>query len=138
MKLELEQPRLTSRTTRLINTPSIVLILTSVLLSSLGQLSFKAGLNIIGELQISAEMILQLITTPYIVLGLAFFGVSALLWLIALMETDLSFAYPFLSLNYVAIMIGGVLLYGEQISPLRLFSVGLIILGLLTISRSED
>ncbi len=138
MKLELEQANLADRATRSIDVPAIALILTSVLLSSLGQLSFKAGLNIIGELQISLDMIIQLITTPYILVGLAFFGISALLWLVALMETDLSFAYPFLSLNYVAILIGGTLLYGEQLSPLRLLSVGLIILGLFTIARSED
>ena len=136
MKLEVEQSQLLDRTSRLVNVPSIVLILTSIALSSAGQLSFKAGLNDIGELQLTADMIVQLFTNPIILLGLAFYAVSALLWLIALMEADLSFAYPFLSLNYVAIMIGGALLYNEAISPLRLFGVGLIILGLLTIAYS--
>jgi multidrug transporter EmrE-like cation transporter len=138
MKLELEQPKVFSRATRLVNVPAIALILGSVFLSSAGQLSFKAGLNDIGELQPTLDMAIQLITNPIILLGLAFYAVSALLWLVALMEADLSFAYPFLSLNYVAIMIGGTLLYDERILPLRLFSVGLIILGLLTIARSEE
>jgi multidrug transporter EmrE-like cation transporter len=137
MKLELEQPNLVERTSGVVDLPSLGLILFSVLLSSAGQLAFKAALNDIGELQITLAMIIKLLTNPLMLLGLAFFAVSAFLWLVALMEADLSFAYPFLSLNYVAIMAGGVFLYNEHVSWLRLLSVGLIILGLLTIAYGE-
>lgn len=135
--MNMEDPKQIERPARSINVPPLVLIIVSVALSSGGQLAFKAGLNVIGELQPSLNMMVDLVLNPLILLGLAIYGMSALLWLVALMEADLSFAYPFLSLNYVAIMIAGALLFNEHISPLRILSVGLIIVGLLTIAYSE-
>jgi drug/metabolite transporter (DMT)-like permease len=140
MKLELEQPSAlpsTAESTRAANLSSVALILVSVLLSSLGQLTFKAGLNDIGELKISVDILVKVITNPLMLLGFAIYGSSALLWMLALMKAELSFAYPFLSVTYVVILIGGALVLDEKVTWLRLVSVVLFIGGLLVIARSD-
>jgi len=58
------------------------------------------------------------------------------LWLIAMSKFELSYIYPFLSLNYVIILVGSQLLLGESVSLLRYGSVLLIVIGLVIISRS--
>jgi hypothetical protein len=66
--------------------------------------------------------------------GTIFFG--TVLWLIAMSKFELSYIYPFLSLNYVIILIGSQLVLGESVSLLRYGSVLLIVIGLVIISRS--
>jgi drug/metabolite transporter (DMT)-like permease len=119
------------------NLGSVSLILTSVLLAGSGQLIFKAALNDIGELTLSLQMFIDLATSPLLIFGLGVFGVSALIWLIALMKAELSFAYPFLSLSYIIVLVGGSLVFGEEITPARVFGFVMIITGLMVVARGE-
>lgn len=120
------------------NLSSLGLILLSVLLAGTGQLIFKAALNDIGELSISADMFISLITSPLLILGLFVFGISAVFWLIALMKAELSFAYPFLGLTHVIVLLGGSLLFDDKITWLRIVGFMFIIAGLFVIARGEQ
>ncbi len=127
----------TAHSQRVVNLGSVGLILLSVLLAGSGQLIFKAALNQIGQLQLSLEMFVKLATSPLLLLGLAVFGLSALLWLIALMKAELSFAYPFLSLTYVIVLVGGALLFHEQITLARIIGFIVIVTGLFVVARDD-
>lgn len=120
------------------NLGSIGLILLSVLLAGSGQLIFKAALNDIGELSISVDMFISLITSPLLILGLLVFGASAVFWLIALMKAELSFAYPFLGLTHIIVLLGGAVLFDEKITWLRIVGFMFIITGLFVIARGEQ
>lgn len=120
------------------NLQSIGLVLVSVVLAAAGQLTFKAALNDIGELELSVQMFVDLLTNPTMLLGLVIFGSSMLLWLLALMKADLSFVYPFLSLAYFLVPLGGVVLFGEELTITRVVGVVVIVVGLLVIARSEQ
>lgn len=119
------------------NLGSLWLVIISVVLAGSGQLVFKAALNGMGELTLSLEMFLGLATNPVLLLGLGIYGLSALLWLLALMRAELSFAYSFLSLSYLIVLLGGGLLFQEEITGERLPGFALIILGILIVARSE-
>lgn len=116
---------------------TIGLILLSVLLGGVGQLLFKAALDTMGALELSLQMLLTLLSSPLMWLGLVVYAASALLWLLALIHTDLSLAYPFLSLTYVIVLVGGVICFDEHVTLLRLAGVGAIVLGLFIIARSS-
>lgn len=120
------------------NLQALTMILVSVLFAGSGQLLFKAALNEIGELQLSIDMFISMATSPLLLLGLAVFGISALLWLTALMKAELSFAYPFLSLSYVIVLVGGAVLFGEEITLTRILGFILIIIGLLVVANGEQ
>lgn len=120
------------------NMRSIRLVLLSVLLAGAGQLIFKAAVSQLGQLEISVDLFIAFATSPALLLGLAVFGVSAFLWLVALMKADLSFAYPFLSLSYVVVLIGGSLLFAEKITTLRIIGFLVIISGIFIVARGES
>jgi drug/metabolite transporter (DMT)-like permease len=120
------------------NLQSVGLVLLSVTLGAVGQLTIKAAVNEMGPLQLSAQMLLKMVSSPLLLIALGIYGVSAILWLLALMKADLSFAYPFLSLTYVAVLTGGAVLFHERVTLMRIVGFIVIVLGLVIITRGEQ
>ena len=131
-----------TKTTSTANVQSIGMVLASVAFGAVGQLTLKAGMNSIvqsyGKLQLSVDTLLHMATNPLLIVGIAIFGVSTLLWLFALAKADLSFAYPFLSLTYLAVLIGGAFLFGDKVTLPRVVGFAVIIAGVLIVARSEQ
>ena len=141
----LKSPSLASdrtKTTSSANVQSIGMVLTSVAFGAVGQLTLKAGMNSIvqtyGKLQLSVDTLLHMATNPLLILGIAIFGISTLLWLFALAKADLSFAYPFLSLTYLAVLLGGAFLFGDKVTLPRVLGFATIIAGVWIVARSEQ
>jgi drug/metabolite transporter (DMT)-like permease len=124
------------------NVQSIGMVLASVAFGAVGQLTLKAGMNSIvasyGKLQLSVDALLHMATNPLLIVGIAIFGVSTLLWLFALAKADLSFAYPFLSLTYLAVLIGGAFLFDDKVTLPRVVGFAVIIAGVFIVARSEQ
>lgn len=119
----------------------IGLILASVVLAAVAQLTLKYGMNQVGaigraELGSPAATVLRIVKQPAVIGGLALFGLSALFWMVVLSRTSLSFAYPFAALTYVLILLFDLLVLGEPVPGLRWGGVLLIIGGLILISRT--
>lgn len=119
------------------NIQAISMILVSVAFGAIGQLVFKAAMNSLGALELSFDALLSMATNPLLLVGLGIFGVSTLLWLFALSKADLSFAYPFLSLTYFAVLLGGAVLFNEQITAMRVVGFAVVVCGLLVVARAE-
>ncbi len=79
---------------------AIPLILFSIAIAMAGQVSLKFGMNDIGRLGLT-QLLTKMSTSPIILMGLALYAVSAVLWMIVLSRVDLSYAYPFLGLTFV-------------------------------------
>ncbi|MCB9453837.1 MAG: hypothetical protein H6672_20595 [Anaerolineaceae bacterium] len=125
-------------TNREANLNSIGIVLTSIALGAVGQLILKAAMNSLGASELSLDTLVTMATNPLLILGVGVFGFSTLLWLLALTKADLSFVYPFLSLIYVAVLIGGAAFFGEQITLPRVVGFAVIVTGVLIIARSEQ
>ena len=111
-------------------------ILLPILASVLGEFLLKVSVGN-QPLRLSFESLMMVITTPYIVLGVFFIGCSALLWIVGLSRFQLSFMYPFLSLNYVIVIVGSEYLLKEDVSINRYISILFMIIGLVIISKSQ-
>jgi undecaprenyl phosphate-alpha-L-ara4N flippase subunit ArnE len=61
---------------------------------------------------------------------------AMILWLKAISMTDLSFAYPFLSLSLVLIAMGSIVFLKEAMTARQWTGVALILLGIVLISRT--
>jgi drug/metabolite transporter (DMT)-like permease len=61
---------------------------------------------------------------------------ASILWITAMSKFELSFLYPFLSINYLCIIFGSKLFLNESISLNRYISAIFISIGLILISRS--
>jgi drug/metabolite transporter (DMT)-like permease len=117
----------------------IIIILTAVMLAVVGQILVKAGLNALGEVNFSSGIIqtyLKIFLSPLVLIGTISYTFSVFVWIYALTKTDLSFAFPFVSLSYVLIILSSWLILGETIPLLRWIGVIIICLGVLIISRT--
>jgi glycosyltransferase involved in cell wall biosynthesis/multidrug transporter EmrE-like cation transporter len=123
----------------------IGLILISVALAAVAQLTLKHGMNQVtshGDVPLDlgrpADVLRRVAANLSVWAGLATFVLSAAVWLIVLSKASLSFAYPFASLTYVLILVFDRFVLREPISGLRYGGVALIIAGLLLISRTHQ
>jgi len=109
------------------------LLLLSVLIATCGQVYFKKGMSIVGEISMGKNYIftgvIKIITSPFVIFGLIFYAFSTILWLIALSKCDLNYAYPFTALTFVLVMVASYVILHEAISPTRILGVTLICLG---------
>ena len=92
------------------------LILISVSSGVAGQVFLKLGAE---QTENSAPgivgLITSIVTTPFMLLGLFLYGCGALAWIAVLKRMDLSYAYPFLALNFVLIAIVSRFVLGEEV-----------------------
>jgi drug/metabolite transporter (DMT)-like permease len=118
----------------------IAIILLSVGLASVAQLTLKAGMNQVtdegGVVTLSAASLKLIVTNATVWGGLLLFGLSALAWLFVLSRTSLSFAYPFAALSYLVIVLVDLFWFKEEIPALRWAGVGFIMLGIVLVARS--
>ncbi|MCA0755147.1 cation/cationic drug transporter [Paenibacillus sp. N4] len=108
-----------------------VTILVSVLLGACAQVLLK-----LGTIKAGSFALLKLFTNPYTLGGLVLYGLSALLWIVALSKVQLSYAYPMVSLGYVIVFGLSYWIFDEPISLLRAGGLVLIVLGVLMIAKS--
>ena len=118
----------------------IGLILLSVGLAALAQITLKHGMNQVtastGELQLNAGSLRDLVSTAAVWGGLFLFGLSAFVWLAVLSRASLSFAYPFASLSYALILLADRFVLHEQIPPLRWAGVFFIMVGIVLVAQT--
>lgn len=116
---------------------TIPLILFSIGLAVTGQIFLKIGMDEIGKVELSQflSLIMKVLTSPILIIGLLFYAVSAVLWMMVLSQVNLSYAYPFLGLTYVAMLFLTKFFLQEQISTWRWLGTALIFLGVLVSAK---
>jgi len=117
------------------------LILFWDLLTSVAELSFKAGASAAGMSDVTTANLLEFLirvlshVIPWI--GIACYIASFLLWIAILSRADLSFAYPIGNvIDYVLVPVLSVIILHETIPLLRWVGIGCIVIGVYLISTS--
>lgn len=122
------------------NLTALLLVLTGVLLNALAQLALKASVRDGGEIALEFSQALptavQLAAQPWLWLGLTCYGISVVVWLLALSRVEVSLAYPMLSLGYVVNALAAWVWLGESLHPGKLAGIGIIIVGVYVLARS--
>ena len=118
------------------NSWQFMLIAVSVALSALAQVLFKFGMQRVTSDGTALNAVTQIIKNPAVVGGFVAYGVSAGVWLFVLKKTDLSVAYPFVSLGFILTMLAGWLLFSEPVGSLRIFGTILVCIGVVLIAAS--
>ena len=112
---------------------AVILILLSVSIGVVGQLILKTAMTRVGPLGLQQGQafgtVLAIGLNPLVWAGLGLYGFSLLFWLGGLSRVELGYAFPFLSLSYVLILVSSWALLGESIGWIRLFGVICIFLG---------
>ncbi|MCC6177937.1 MAG: EamA family transporter [Chloroflexi bacterium] len=118
--------------------PGIVPLLSSVAVGVVGQFVLKAAMRRAGPLALrdgrAGSAASAIVWNPLVWAGLSLYGISMVCWLIGLSQVELSYAFPFLSLSYVLILLGSRSLLGESIGWSRLVGVLAICLGVYAVA----
>src|SRR3989344_1089160 len=106
---------------------SVILVLCASLLLSIAQLLLKKASE---TFEPSFAGIIQL---PLIA-GIALLGVTAVMFIIALKDGELTILYPLMAMSYVWVAIASPLLFNDSLNGWKIAGIGSIILGVYAIA----
>jgi drug/metabolite transporter (DMT)-like permease len=123
------------------NLTTFAFIISGVLLNAAAQIFLKAGTNALGgAIHLTAQNWfstgIKVISQLPILAGLACYAVSLVVWIIGLSRTDVTIAYPMLSLGYVVSAAAAWYFLGEAVSLQRLLAIGVIMIGVAMLART--
>jgi multidrug transporter EmrE-like cation transporter len=123
------------------NLTTFAFIISGVLLNAVAQVLLKAGTNALGgaihlTMSNAFETFIRVASQLPILAGLACYALSLVVWIMGLSRTDVTIAYPMLSLGYVVAALGAWMFLGETISPQRLLAIAVIMVGVALLARS--
>ncbi len=111
----------------------------TILLTVYGQLVLKWQVGLHQHLMgppFSIPNIVALLMKPWVISGfVAAFGAS-LCWMAAISRLPLSRAYPFMSMNFVVVVLLAAWLFHERLDVYKLVGTAIIVAGVIVLSRS--
>ena len=119
-----------------------VIIILSVLCSSVAQIALKKGMlqcdcSFSPQVSNIIPLVSSLVLNPFLITGV-FLHIAALFtWLYVLKHVEVSYAYPFISMGFVVVLLLSYYLFNENINAYRIVGVFLIILGIILVGKSS-
>jgi drug/metabolite transporter (DMT)-like permease len=117
---------------------SFCLLIASVAASVGGQFFLKMGANQLGKVGAGnlAATLVAMVTTWPILVGLTFYGLGVVTYILLLNRVPISIASPALATSYVFAVLLGRFYFGDQISIPQYIGIGLIFSGVVLLTRS--
>ena len=109
-----------------------ILVLINIVLLVTGQLLFKLGLARTGAMTL--QNLPTVFLSPLIWMGLSLYVVATLIWFAVLSRAQLNVVYPLQSLSYILALVGSIIVFHEQVTPMRWVGVAVILLGVVLVS----
>lgn len=108
-------------------------IAATIALTVYGQIALKIQVSQAGPLPDASGdkllFVLRLLLNPWVISAFAAAFLASVSWMGAMSKFQLSHAYPFMSLNFVIVLLLGAWLFNEPLSMMRVAGVALICLG---------
>lgn len=116
-----------------------ILIAATICFTAAGNLLIKAGMMDVGTLPNQACKVqwffFQSFTNLKVIAGLAMAFIGAMAWMGAVSQSDMSFAYPFMSLTIVLVLFLSGSIFGEVVTMNRWLGAIIVCLGLMISAR---
>lgn len=115
--------------------PEFGLFLIAILTSTTGQFLLKVGALQLGKVNAANWFghILSLLTIPQLLIGLCFYALGAVAYILLLTRVNLSVAGPAASMSYIFSVLMGYFIFRETIPLSRAIGLGLIVFGVLLV-----
>ena len=120
----------------------LTILVLSVTSSALAQISLKKGMMVCDcsfrlALDNLFPLAFKLATNAYVLGGIVLYLFSLITWLYVLKHVDVSFAYPFMALGVVMVLVLSYFLFNEDINSYRMLGVAAIVVGIVLIGKSS-
>jgi multidrug transporter EmrE-like cation transporter len=114
---------------------NVVLVLFAVGTAAVGQVMLKHGMQAAASRASHSRgsLVISAATSPWVLLGLLVFAISAVAWLTALSRVPLSVAYPFNALGYLGILTASIVVLHERANIFTLLGSVLVVSGLIIV-----
>lgn len=114
-------------------------IISTILFTVYSQLIMRWQVSAAGPLPADLSdkfaYVVALLLNPWVVSGIVATFLAGVSWMLAMTKFEISYAYPFVSLNYILVLAAGFLLFQEAMSITKLAGSALVILGIIVIAR---
>ena|SRR5438477_7419346 len=118
---------------------SIGLVFLTVLLTVYGQVIIKWRVRRAGSLPFDFSskvfFLTRLLIDPWVISGMLVAFLAGVSWLTAMTKFELSYAYPFMSLAFVLVLILSAILFHEAVTLPKVLGLLLIGMGIIVASR---
>lgn len=112
-----------------------IYIFSTIAFTVYGQVIIKWRISQFGELPTGIysklAFLIKLLVDFYILSGFLAAFVASLSWMASMTKFDLNHAYPFMSLNFVIVLLLSSFFLSESINTIKIFGVFLIIAGVI-------
>lgn len=124
---------------------AILLVALTTLVTASAQALYKAGVAdlILDTTQLTTIsgifwFCFNLLTTPYIFMGLSLYVVGFIMLMIAYKGGEASVLYPIFSSSYVWVVLMGYFIFGEAINASKIGGVLFIVLGIIVLAKGNS
>ncbi len=118
-----------------------VVLLLSLFLSDSAQAMMKTGVDKIGGVRLQLggilDSFLKVLASPYILVGVFFYGLGMMLWLKVLGSHEFIQVMMYSKLHYVFVILISVFYFRETLTPLRCVGMGIILIGVVVFATGE-
>jgi multidrug transporter EmrE-like cation transporter len=113
----------------------ILVLLGAVLSGSIGQFFLKSGTTKLGAVTASNVLghIISIVLVPQLVIGLVFYAVGAILYILLMTRVPLSVLGPAVAMQYVVTVLMGHFLFNEMVPLSRAVGLGFVMCGVVLI-----
>ena len=114
-------------------------ILCTILFTVYSQLIIRWQVKLAGELpsgfQEKSLHILQLLVSPWVLTAIIATLLAGMSWMLTMTRFEISYAFPFISMTYVLMLIAGFYFFGESLSLMKLLGTLMVVSGLMIIVK---
>jgi multidrug transporter EmrE-like cation transporter len=114
------------------------LVFSCTLIGAVSQVLIKTGATMLAH-QVAHPGLLNaamgMFTNPWLFSGYAFYGVSAVLMVMALRDGELSMLYPVIALTYVWVTLLSFVIFKESVGVYKIAGIALIVSGVGVLGR---
>lgn len=111
----------------------------TIVFSLYSQLVIKWQVNNAGELPLDSfgklKFLFFLLLNPWVISAIIATLGAGLSWMLAMSKFDLSYAYPFISLIYVFMMIASVVFLNESLTMNKMIGVFFVMIGIIILTK---
>jgi undecaprenyl phosphate-alpha-L-ara4N flippase subunit ArnE len=116
---------------------TLLLVAWSVVLSVSAQLLLRRTMSAYAEL-VGLDLVVAAATSPMIWVGVSFYLLATVSWLVVLSRIDLAVAYPLGALNYVLVTLLAATVLNDQVTLLRWIGTASILVGIMLVALGES
>ncbi|MCX7086990.1 MAG: EamA family transporter [Methylococcales bacterium] len=113
----------------------------TILFTVYGQLILKWRITHYGQLPAEAwdkfYFLAKLILDPFLLSGFASTLIAAVFWIAAMTKFDISYAYPFMSLAFVLVLLLSACFFKEPVTLNKMLGMAFIVTGIIITSQSK-